>query len=273
MKHAAGVLAIAGAIVLAAVFACFPGQHDAVAMPLSGLGLFFSWAGLLLVPAGILWMVAERLGQRWAAYSGCAIATLTGALLVFASLAISFILAAALAAASMAGLLRLWRRARRMSPESNRLTSPMPFYLVFVPLVVFGTLRVIGDPVAVFARERAMQNGMFLIQEIERYRARRGEYPPSLVAINRDIHPGVIGIPEFEYERAGAAYNLFFESPNFHLGVREIVVYNPRDEHVMTSHLLDILQMTPEQLALDRTRGHNSVRPAGKPGWKYFWFD
>jgi hypothetical protein len=50
-------------------------------------------------------------------------------------------------------------------------------------------------------------------------------------------------------------------------------MYNPRDEQAMTSHALDVLQLTPEQLALDQTRGHNAVQNARQPHWKYFSFD
>ncbi|MFN2399892.1 MAG: hypothetical protein ABR543_14835 [Gemmatimonadaceae bacterium] len=71
----------------------------------------------------------------------------------------------------------------------------------------------------------------------------------------------------------GDAYNLFFEQFTFRLGTREFVMYNPRDQQVMTSHKMDLLQLTPEELALDQTRGHNAVHDAPHPHWKYFWFD
>ena len=40
----------------------------------------------------------------------------------------------------------------------------------------------------------------------------------------------------------------------------EIVMYNPLGEQVMTSHALDVLQLTPEQLALDRTARAGTCR-------------
>jgi hypothetical protein len=70
-----------------------------------------------------------------------------------------------------------------------------------------------------------------------------------------------------------AAYNLLFEQPALHFGTREFVVYNPLDQQTVTSHRLDRLQLTPSELVLEHTRGHNEVHDAGDLHWKYFWFD
>ena len=69
------------------------------------------------------------------------------------------------------------------------------------------------------------------------------------------------------------AQNLLFEQAALHFGTREFVVYNPLDRQAVTSHRLDRLQLTPSELALEHTRGHNAVHDAGHPHWKYFWFD
>ena len=50
-------------------------------------------------------------------------------------------------------------------------------------------------------------------------------------------------------------------------------MYNPRDQHAMTSHKMDRLQLTPAQVALDQTRGHNALHNTAHSHWKYFWFD
>jgi hypothetical protein len=88
-----------------------------------------------------------------------------------------------------------------------------------------------------------------------------------------DYRPGVIGIEEYQYERHGDAYNLVFEQFALHFGTREFVIYNPHDEQAMTAHKRDLLELTPEQLSLEQTRGHYAVHDAGHPHWKYFWFD
>ena len=40
-----------------------------------------------------------------------------------------------------------------------------------------------------------------------------------------------------------------------------------------TSPKFDRLQLTPQALALEQTRGHDAVHDAPHPHWKYFWFD
>jgi len=39
------------------------------------------------------------------------------------------------------------------------------------------------------------------------------------------------------------------------------------------SHDMDVMQLTTEQLALDRRRGYNEVHDTAHPHWKDFWFD
>jgi hypothetical protein len=46
---------------------------------------------------------------------------------------------------------------------------------------------------------------------------------------------------------------------------------NPRDRQVMTSHAMDLLEFTGDDL--DRQRGHYAVYDAAHAHWKYFWFD
>jgi hypothetical protein len=58
-----------------------------------------------------------------------------------------------------------------------------------------------------------------------------------------------------------------------HFGTREFVMYNPRDQQVMTSHKMDRLQLTPQALAVEQSRGHYAVHDAPHAHWKYFWFD
>jgi hypothetical protein len=50
-------------------------------------------------------------------------------------------------------------------------------------------------------------------------------------------------------------------------------MYNPRGEQMMTSHALDVLRLSPGQLALDRTRGHYAVHAVPQANWKYYLFD
>ena len=93
------------------------------------------------------------------------------------------------------------------------------------------------------------------------------------MALHKDYKPSVVGIEQFHYAPNGQAYNLFFEQPTFatDFGVREIVMYNRLDEHVMVSHAAWILAGAPEQL--EARQGWHSSHDASSPHWKLFWFD
>ena len=151
-------------------------------------------------------------------------------------------------------------------------TTPAPaLYLLVVPVAVFLLQWVILEPAVEFSRNRAMSNSARLIADIEQYRATRGHYPPSLLSVNKDYKPGVIGIEKFHYEPSGEAFNLLFEQPASPLGTQEFVVYNPRGEQTMTGHAMDILEFTPDRL--ERARGYYAVHDVPRTRWRYFWFD
>jgi hypothetical protein len=129
------------------------------------------------------------------------------------------------------------------------------------------------DRAVAMSRTRAIRNAAPLIAAIARHRDEQGRFPESLLAAWPDGYsPGVMGIERYQYEPHGDSYNLMFEQISNRIGTREFVVYNPRDEQAFTAHVSDILRLTPEQLALERTRGHYAVHDAA-PHWKYFWFD
>jgi hypothetical protein len=67
---------------------------------------------------------------------------------------------------------------------------------------------------------------------------------------------------------------LFFEQPGFlfDLGIREIVMDNKLDEHVMISHAAWILMHTPEEL--ETRQGWHSIHDASKAALEILlWFD
>lgn len=113
-----------------------------------------------------------------------------------------------------------------------------------------------------------IRNSAALIADIEQYRVANGRYPLSIVSVHPDYKPEVIGVKRYYYEASGEAYNLLFEHHSFSLGTVEIVMHNPLDQQVMTSHALDRLQLTPAQLAPDQTRGQYAVRDTSHPHWK-----
>lgn len=272
--HLLGMVAAITFIVLCTLLPFLPGRYDDLAVPLSAVAQTVGTVGLVLVPVGILWWVASR-SQRLARMQYLfAVLALIGASLVWAlasliaSMQSGFVLGLAVLAL-IYGARNIWSRLKRTGGTAPALA----LYVIAVPAAVALLQLVLVGPAVEFSRNRAIQNSAPLIAAIEQYYTTHGRYPISLFAVWPDYAPGVVGIKEYHYEPHGGAYNLLFEQFTYRLGTREFVMYNPRDEHVMTSHAVNLLRLTPEQLAQEQTRGHYARHNASHPGWKYFWFD
>ena len=276
-KHILGIVAVVAFIVLCTLLPFLPGSYDGLAVALSEMAHIFGTVGLLLVPIGLLWIAAdrsERLVQKRHLFPLLALmaSTLVWAAICLAAVAQSgFVFGFAIVALWIWVLWKAWSNFRRKA-SFGRL-SALPVYLVAVPVVVALLQWAFVERAIEASRNRAILNSAPLIAAIENYRAKNGNYPTSLLAEIPDYGPHVIGIREYRYEPHGDGYNLVFEQFNYRFGTREFVVYNPRDEHVMTAHASDILELTPEQLVVERTRGHNARYDLRQPHWKIFWFD
>ena len=273
IKHLLGILAAIAILVFCTLLPFLPGRHDPLAIPVSAMALVAAVLGLVLVPSGLLLIAANyspALARRRYALSLLALAA---SLLVWGgvfmvALVQSFALGFAVFILCIFTITKTWTRLR-----TTRGFTALPYYLVAVPIVTVLLQFTLMKPAVEYSRNRAIRNSASLITAIENHRAAQGRYPTSLQSVHPDIHPGVIGIPHYRYEARGDSYNLFFEQLTYQLGVREFVMYNPKDEHVMTSHAIDLLELTPAQLALEHTRGHNFRFDTPHPHWKYFWFD
>lgn len=265
MAHAARIVAIVALITFFTFLPFLPGRYDSLAGSLSFMLQIFNRVGLLLVPVGVLWLALKRPAAGVAALITFSIVWL---FVCLAALTESFILGFGAFLLWVYVGLKLVRRVRTMSTP-----GAIPLYLIVVPLAVAIIQFSFADAATELSRDRAIRNAAPLIGDIERHRVSNGRYPASVVSLHPDYWPSVIGIYQYHYEPTETGYNVFFEQRSFVLGMREIVMYNPRDEHRMTSHALDVLQLTPEQLALDRSRGHNALHAMRQPHWKYFSFD
>ena len=269
--HLVRIIALTAFLILCTVLPFLPGRYDSLAMSLSKLALLFGKVGLVLVPVGALWLASEHWSRNPVRRRVFAITAL------IAASAVWFILSIGAFAESFTlgfGAVALWIYAVvKVRPRTSEGASPIPLYLLIVPVAVALAQYVLAGPVSQFSRTRAIRNSAPLIADIERHRVANGRYPLSTLSVWPDYKPAVIGIRTYQYEPAGDAYNVLFEQPSFVLGTTEIVMYNPRGEQALASHALDVLQLTPEQLALDRTRGHYAVLDAPEPNWKSFLFD
>ena len=277
MTHSLRLTAAIAGITLFTLLPFLPGRYDRLAVPLSSITQLFGLTGLLLVPLGVLWLASGY----WRALArhryALAVASLIAASLVWACVSLG---AVALSGPSFGGivlvvgiyvLLRLGSRLKEMKGATHQGVSPIALYLIILPITAALLRFLVVPPAIEFSRSRAIRNSTELIADIERYRAARGRYPPSLLSLHEDYEPSVIGIEQFQYEISGDAYNLIFEQFAYPVGTREIVVYNPRDQQVATSHDMDLLQLSPEDL--ERQRGYYAAHDTRHRHWKYFWFD
>ena len=279
IRNTLGITGVTAAILLLTLLPYLPGQYDAMAVPLSVMAQVFGMTGLILVPLGALWVASAYGGpfagqQHVFAVTALALVSVVWFTVLLGAIATSGpLLGFAGFALWIYTVARLQPRLRHLEVGAPRKASPAAYYALVVPAAVSALQLVVLAPAIEYSRNRAIRNSAALIGDIEQYRAANGRYPESLLSVWEDYLPGVIGIQGYRYEPKGEAYNVFFEQSALHFGTREFVIYNPRDEHALTSHKADRLQMTPEQLALDQTRGHNARHDTPHPHWKYYWFD
>ena len=274
--HFLGMTTAPAGVILCTLLPFLPGTYDPLALPLSMMARVAGLVGLLFAPIGALWMASRYSRPLAGTQHACAVAALIVSSLVWAGVSLA---AFALGSLSLAlicltlGVHVVFRITPRLGGWKTA-PSPTParaLYFLVVPVAVFLLQRAVLQPAVEFSRNRAMSNSAQLIADIEQYRATRGQYPPSLLAVHKDYSPGIIGIEKFHYEPSGDAYNLLFEQPASPLGTQEFVIYNPRGEQTATSHALDLLQFAPERL--ERARGYYAVHDVPHTHWKYFWFD
>lgn len=283
--HFARITAITMLIVTCMFLPFIPGSYDNLAVTLSLMAQVFGMAGLLLVPIGLLWLIYESMKRTQKDWK------LTGKVkschFAIAALAASIIVAIAVSLGAFGNnnrtlgiitlvfcayiILKLIPKLRQMKNSENKKFNPTPFYLICIPLIVLLFRFMFIVPATEFSRNYAIKKSEKLIQDIEAYYNRTGHYPLSLLSVNPDYEPSVIGIKEYHYEPYGNAYNLYFEQFTYELDIKEIVMYNKLDEHAMSSHDMDILEYTGEELTLRRGDRRKYNLPI--PHWKYIWFD
>ncbi len=277
--HALGIVVAVAFLILCTLLPFLPGRYDGLAIPLSVMAQAAGIVGLVLIPCGVLLIAANRspkLAQWRPALSFIA-------LLLSSLVWLAVLLAAIINSGFALGFVVLvlwvivarkaWLSIRLMKTSGSDRAGVVGYYLAVVPVAVVVLQFALLGAAVEYSRNQAIQNSAPLLEEIEQYRARHGRYPASLLSVNPDYSPNVMGIEKYQYEPHNDGYNFFFEQFTYRFGTREFVMYNPRGEHVMTSHALDLLQLTPPQLALERTRGHYALNDSAHQHWKYFWFD
>lgn len=259
-----------------------PGEYDALAIPLSMVVQLCSSIGLLTCIPAIVWFYqGYRRRKAPGAATGKSGSYIKAYVWVsspvwiliafFVMLGVSKLLAIFLLISIVFLFILLIRKVPSLSSKNSFYLS---FSLAILPILLFISQLFADTPLTHWSRERAISNSRQLIDDIERYKIRYGRYPRTLNALHKDYHTGVKGVEKYCYAYDDSTYNLYFEQPRFlfdQFGVREMVVYNPADEHQILSHASWHMHLTPEQAR--RTQGWFISYNTGNPHWRYFWFD
>lgn len=260
-----------------------PGDYDILAPTLSFIAQLLAFAGLILVPIGIVWLTYETIKYAKketeasnAAYYFALVALIALFIIGIAISLTVFIsnnrsLGFIIAIAVVYYFSKVIARTRRLKNVANKNFNAIPFYLVCIPLLVQLIRYTLLDQAVAYSRNRAIRQSEQLIKDIEIYYQHNGHYPLSILSVWKDYKTSVIGVKQYHYEPAGKAYNLYFEQVSDNPATKEIVMYNKLDEQEMTSHDQDLLLLSPH--ALDQQRGYFAVHNLSQPHWKQFLFD
>lgn len=271
----AGILGSLALLVLCMLYPYLPGDYDPNAAPLSTMIQAFGWAGLPAAALSLFWYILSA-HRRYIAriiIILCALTVLTLSIIALYSggriwgMLTLFILGY--------GLWKLNRTLRRMPSECS--SSPFQAtlaYLLVLPLGILLLQLILAKPAGRWSREAAMDHAGEFINQLDAYYKQHGRYPATLQAMYKDYAPQIAGIEQYHYSPYGESYNLSFEQPRFLVdnpGVREWLVYNPRDEHRVYSHTSWFLLLSQEEL--ERSQGWYTSDTTGRPQWRYFLFD
>jgi hypothetical protein len=269
MKKAHWIQLIAlNLLVIVCIFLPFlPGPYDYLAGAISALAQTTGLIGLLLVPVAIVWLIMEirKRSQRivklnnWTNGYYFAITATVICICISLFYALGFLLMAGptstvilLLGAGFAfyKLLPLIRSLRQ-SNDTSFHTAPL--YLISIPAISFVVRMLLVGPASDYSRDYAIDNGQNLINAIEDYYVRNNHYPETIETLDNVAKPFIMGIEEFEYERNGDTYNLWFTHRQAIIATKEIVMYNKHDRH--------------------NVKGHYASFNTKKSHWKYYWLD
>lgn len=286
--HGIRIIAICIMAVLFIFLPYLPGEYDHLAVMISAIVQTAGFISLLLVPIGVLWLIYEMVHRKKVKNgTGKSASFAIAALIMLSMVVIASSLVAFGGIGSFRGSLLLGISLpvifvyvtvsaiippiRKMKKSDIQKPSCIPFYMVIIPVIVVMIRCVLIVPAVNYSTNHAIERSAVLIQDLEEYYSKNGQYPVSLQGLWKDYYPNVMGIEKYYYEPSGKDYSLFFERFSSDLFAREIVMYNKSDEHIIRSHPSFIFRLTPEEFG--RYRGYFAEFDLPKQHWKYFIFD
>lgn len=247
------------------------GEYDPLASGISLIFQFINFTSLLLVPIGLYILLKPKLDAGSGMYKSLRILTI----LIFCFIILSAILASFASKNQSLAVLIFFTGLILVSfiikyKWFDRLWNIKgATYFIVIPLTVFGLRMIFLEDKKDDSIDHMISNSSELINDIESYKKRTGQYPISLHSTVEDYRTGIAGISRFLYEPSGDGYNLFFIQQSDAFGTEEVVMYNPLDQQEATTHNQDLLRVPSNQIY----RGYHDVKSLNQPHWKIFYFD
>lgn len=280
MKHCFLIILLISVITTGIFLPYMPGDYDYFAVGLSCICQFAAFISLLLVPVGLTWCIKDftrKNKNRETVLYPFYLKKIALVITVF------IIPAAALGAFAshnrfsaiiilISGvfiLIKIHKKINNPKSLQSIRYSAIPYYFIFIPLAVLYIRTAFIEKVKNQSTAFVIKQSEQLIQDIEAYKNTNGHYPVSLQSTIEDYHTFVSGIPRFQYELHGNAYNLYFEQFSDMIGTQEIVMYNKLDEQQMTVHNQDLLRIPYNNIL----HGYHKVVQLPDQHWKIFYFD
>ncbi len=267
MKLILGFIVILVLATAAMISPFLPGSTDPVSGPLAMVVQVYSGLGSISTVTGCLLLISSKSKVLFRIHVYAALCLFI-VITLATFFAVSKLLGVGLLIATTA-FARFVLREREFDYKMNWIVCS-----TFLPAVLLIIQLLVGPSLTRYSRHRAIENASELINEIERYKEKTSTYPYTLNAVWKDYYPDVAGVEKYHYSYDSSTYHIYFEQPRFffdQFGTREIVVYNPIDEHLIVSHASWHMLLGRAQVR--NTPGWYTVREAGLPHWKYFWFD
>ena len=235
------LLAINVLLVFLIVAPFLPGPPNRLVIGLSILGQAAGLAGLLLVPVALVWIVYEirkaRLANRkisWKVPYSMAITSLVIVFLIFSLFIVAIYYIEGWITGTLVGLVFIavmglvLRGISKLKRKDDKRFNPTPVYLATLPVIAFLTNLFIVTPVSDYSRNASIRQAQGLINMIEDYKFREGNYPESIDILRKKYdtripNPKIMGVLNYRYNKINEDYSLSF-SQWLEWGSLEVIV-------------------------------------------------
>jgi hypothetical protein len=276
-------------LVLLIISPFLPGPPNKLVIGLSVFGQSAGFFGLLLVPVGLIWAIIEirkpgkiyNESQDWKLtwiMSIIAIVIITA--IYFLLLTLVFVTSGLLTGflvmiAGIFGFIRAIRSIKKLRNNPGRKLNPVPFYLFTIPLVALVANNFLVGPASDYSRNYAIKKCGALIESIEEYKNKEGQYPEFIQDlearyIKKIPSPSIMGILNFRYNKINDQYSISFSQWLDFGSLEEIVLYDKSD---LKNNLKGVFAKYDYGLDLCRVKGAFAIHNTMYENWQYYLCD